>query len=138
MKDVKIVEVVPKSVAQTASQISSVYEFRIINADPVVEFIIPTVSAGQSATVTYSVNKKVALSDFASMGSPAAKFTEITPTPGTNPDVTPDVTPDTTPDVTPDTTPDTIPTAPMDYTLLIIIVIIVIIGAAYFLVAKKK
>lgn len=139
MKDVKVVETVPKSVALNASQITSAYEFRVVNADPVIEFIVPNVSAGQSATVTYSVNKQVALSDFSGMGAPVAKFTEITApvTPPTTPPVTPPATPPATTGT--DTGADTEATpAPMDYTMLIVLVVVVVIAGAIYLVVKKK
>ncbi|MCX6800646.1 MAG: hypothetical protein NTZ73_00455 [Candidatus Diapherotrites archaeon] len=138
MADVKVVETVPKNVAADASSISSVYQFTVLNADPVLEFIIPSVDAGQTAIVTYSVDKKVTAAEFGAMNSPVAKFTEAT-TPPATPPVTPPITPPVTPPVTPGTGTETPAQAqPADYTMLIAALLLIIIVVAVLYIGRDK
>ena len=53
LREVKVVEIIPKEIASDASEISSVYNFRVILADPVIEFNIPLLMAGQTIELTY-------------------------------------------------------------------------------------
>ena len=132
LKDVKVVIEVPKQVASDASLVTSLIPFTILVNDPVLQFNLASLKAGQEASIAYTVtsttNPNLTNVKFSTPAILAA--TKVT---------TPVVIPGTTPDVTPDTTPGTTPAAPMDYTLLIVlVVIIVVVGAAYFLVIKKK
>lgn len=77
LKDVKIVEVVPKEIATTADEISSTHNYKVLLEDPILEFTIPTVKAGEEAEVTYSVNKMVSEAEFASMTNALAKYEEV-------------------------------------------------------------
>lgn len=102
MEDITIVEVIPKNIASDASQITSLTQFRVLVADPVIEFIIPSLNAGQTGTISYSVNDNVTEAEFQAMSGAVAKGTviEATPTPVTEEvieetDTTPNITPDT-------------------------------------------
>ncbi len=67
LKNVKIVEQIPKSVASNASEIVSNYRVRILKADPIVEFTVDELGAGEDAEVSYAVERQVdeqALSEF--------------------------------------------------------------------------
>jgi len=59
IKDIRIVETIPKEIAEDASLITSPYEFRVLVSDPVIEFIIPSLDVGQETTIPYSVNNNV-------------------------------------------------------------------------------
>ena len=63
----KVVEIIPKEIASDASEISSVYNFRVILADPVIEFNIPLLMAGQTIELTYQVQENVTKEQFESM-----------------------------------------------------------------------
>jgi hypothetical protein len=78
-KDVKVIVEVPKNVAQSASEISSSYAMTVLKADPIVEFTIPEIAAGQTAEVKYSVDKSIteAAIDAMPLGM-VAEFTEVT------------------------------------------------------------
>ena len=67
LREVKVVEIIPKEIASDASEISSVYNFRVILADPVIEFNIPLLMAGQTIELTYQVQENVTKEQFESM-----------------------------------------------------------------------
>lgn len=75
LRDVKVVETIPKEIAQDASEISSVHNFRVILADPVIEFTIPLLMAGQTIELTYSINENVTQEKFESMPGVLGKGT---------------------------------------------------------------
>ncbi len=84
LKNIKILEVIPKDVAETASLIKSDLKFRVIQEDPIIEFTIGEIGIGQTAEVTYFVEKKIEQATLAEWVAPiptAAK--EITPKPTT-------------------------------------------------------
>lgn len=56
LQNIKIVESIPKSIAQDATVISSDYGFRVLVSDPVLEFTVPLLSAGETAKVEYTVD----------------------------------------------------------------------------------
>ncbi len=51
LKEVKIVEVIHKEIAQSASQISSIYAFRVLLDDPIIEFTLPSLDIGQTINI---------------------------------------------------------------------------------------
>jgi len=59
LRKVRIVEVIPKEVAKSASLIKSDIEFRVIKEDPVIEFTIANIEPGQTVEVFYFVEAKV-------------------------------------------------------------------------------
>lgn len=60
LKNVDIVEVIPKYVAQDASVIKFLGEQpKILQADPIVQWSFPEVNKGESKDLTYQVNKKI-------------------------------------------------------------------------------
>jgi len=134
LKDVKVVIEVPKEVTNSASNIQSLIPFTILVNDPVLQFNLASLRAGQEVDIVYTVTSTTAFD------LNGVKFADPTILSATKVviDTTPDVVPDTTPDVTPDTTPTTTPAAPMDYTLLIILVIVIVVVAGYLLMTKKK
>jgi hypothetical protein len=82
LKDIKIVETIPKEIAEDASLISSPYQFRVLVQDPVIEFIIPLLNAGQSITIPYTVNNDVTEDQLNQMSGVIYKadFAEAEPT----------------------------------------------------------
>ncbi len=61
LKDVVVVVEVPKIVASSASQITSLLPFTVIVNDPVLEFKIAGLKAGQSENIEYSITKSANL-----------------------------------------------------------------------------
>jgi hypothetical protein len=128
-KDVKVVIEVPKAVSETASKIVSGTIFTVLKDDPILEFTLPLLKAGQTQTITYEVveDEQPEL-EGVTFSEPTVRFAEeIVPTDVTGTDDT--VVPVDTP-ITGDET--TVPG--MDWTpIIIVIVILVIIGAvAYY------
>jgi hypothetical protein len=79
LKNIKIIEFIPKSVALNASEISSEFSFNVLKDDPIIEFIVPEIRKGESIKVVYFIEKKIeetTLKEF----SPAfvSEFTEET------------------------------------------------------------
>jgi|GEM_PF-1638198 len=54
LKDIKVIVEVPKAVALSATQVTSLIPFTTILADPVLEFTLPLLNAGQSTNLVYS------------------------------------------------------------------------------------
>jgi len=129
LKNVKVVESIPKSVAETASMISSNTRFSVLKEDPIIEFTIPAIETGGTTTISYSISDKVetaALEEFDPIV--VSDFTEEA-APTEEEEIAPGVK-----------KPAAKPTA--NYTTLIvtiiIIVLIVLILAYYFLRPKSK
>jgi hypothetical protein len=59
LTSVSVIEVIPKEVALSAYEIKSDLNFIIIDDDPVIEFIIPSLGPGEEAEVAYFVEKEV-------------------------------------------------------------------------------
>ncbi len=83
MEDISIVEVIPKNIASDASQITSLTQFRVLVADPVIEFIVPSLNAGQTGTISYSVNENVTEAEFLEMPGAIGKANVVGTTPVT-------------------------------------------------------
>lgn len=73
INNIKVVQVVPKNIAQSASEITSLSQFRVLIADPVIEFSVPSLNGGQTATLSYSVEKQVTEEQFNGVSNPLAK-----------------------------------------------------------------
>ncbi|MFA5763189.1 MAG: hypothetical protein WC915_00055 [archaeon] len=69
LTSVSIIEVIPKEVALSAFDIKSEFEFIIIDDDPVIEFIIPSLGPGEEADVIYFVEKQVDVNAIDNIGS---------------------------------------------------------------------
>ncbi|MFA5125802.1 MAG: hypothetical protein WC462_02245 [archaeon] len=137
LKELKIVEVVPKNVASNASQITSTFDYKVLLADPILEFTIPSVAVGGTSEVTYSVNKQVTQAQFDEYSSPAYKYTFASTGTDTNGTV---VTPDANkPTGTTDTGKTGTTTTGTDWSLLILVVLVlVVLVAGYFLLQGKS
>ena len=137
MEDIVIVEIIPKNIASDASQITSLTQFRVLVADPVIEFIVPSLNAGQTSTVSYSVNENVTEAEFEAMSGAVAKGTVVASTPVTE-EVIEEI--DTIPNTTPDTGytdtsyTDTITKKSNNwiYWLIGIVIVLAIIGILFF------
>ncbi|MDO8627522.1 MAG: hypothetical protein Q7K42_03590 [Candidatus Diapherotrites archaeon] len=57
MKNVELIEEIPKSIAQKASEIKSDYNFVVLRDDPVIKFVAKELSPGQKADFNYYVEK---------------------------------------------------------------------------------
>jgi len=128
-ENITVVVEVPKAIATDASEISSTYTMNVLKADPIIEFVVPEVKAGQSADITYSVGKEVGDSAAAEMSAPILTgYTEkAEPEPGPAPTPTPTPTPAPTPEA-----------AGIDLTTIgILVVILVVIVAVYMGVVRK-
>ncbi|OQA31174.1 MAG: hypothetical protein BWY55_00620 [archaeon ADurb.Bin336] len=121
----KVVVEVPKEVSETASRITSGTIFTILKDDPILEFTLPLVKAGQTQTVTYTVTDTEApVLEGVNFTEPSVRFAEeVTIPTGTD---------DTT--ETDTTTEETPVEAPMDMIpiIIILVVLLVIVGVAYY------
>ncbi len=70
LENVKVIEIIPKTVALSATEITSAYAFNILVADPVVEFIIPEIDPESTVSVTYTVQKQIDANAIASYKAP--------------------------------------------------------------------
>jgi hypothetical protein len=124
-KNVKVVVEVPKEVSETASRITSGTIFTVLKDDPILEFTLPLVKAGETQTVTYTVTDTEApVLEGVNFTEPSVRFAEeVTIPTGTD---------DTT--ETDTTTEETPVEAPMDIIpiIIILIVLLVIVGVAYY------
>lgn len=59
--NVKIVEEIPKAIAQKAAEISSAISFSVLKDDPILQFQVSRINPGESATVKYTVPKQLDL-----------------------------------------------------------------------------
>jgi len=61
MQKVKVIETIPKNVLETLKEedINSETSFKILKADPVIEFTVPEIKAGKTAEIEYVINKDV-------------------------------------------------------------------------------
>ena len=81
LKDVKVVETIPKNIALNASEISSIHQFVVLKADPVLQFIVPSINVGETVTIPYTVDKNITKAEFEGMSGVASKATVVeTPT----------------------------------------------------------
>ncbi len=84
LKNVKILENIPKTIAETASQIKSNQEFKVIQEDPIIEFTIPNINTEQTAEITYFIEKKIEQATLTEWTPPIpTAATEIIPRPTT-------------------------------------------------------
>jgi hypothetical protein len=74
LENITVIEVIPKEVALSALEVTSDYNFTIIQDDPVIEFVIPLVLPGQKAEVVYAVGKDVDGNVIDDMQAPIARF----------------------------------------------------------------
>ncbi|MDD4250796.1 MAG: hypothetical protein PHX27_01235 [Candidatus ainarchaeum sp.] len=122
-KNVKVVVEVPKAVSETASRITSGTIFTILKDDPILEFTLPLVKAGETQTVTYQVTDTEApVLEGVNFTEPSVRFAEEVV----------ETIDDTTETNT--TTEETPVEAPMDIIpiIIILIVLLVIVGVAYY------
>lgn len=77
LKNLRVVEVIPKNIAEKASQIESDYNFVVIKEDPVIEFIIEEVLAGEKKKISYSVKKNLDINSLKEFKEPAAYFAKV-------------------------------------------------------------
>ncbi len=70
LKNVKVVEVVPKEIAFDANELSSSFEFIVLKSDPVIQFIVKELKAGETVKLSYTVKKKVTQEAFNLFAAP--------------------------------------------------------------------
>jgi len=56
MRNVKVMEEIPKEALESAKNIASSAQFRVIKDDPIVEFTIESIRAGESKSIKYSID----------------------------------------------------------------------------------
>lgn len=80
LKNVKVMESIPKKIAQNAGLVESSREFEVLKEDPVIEFFAGSISAGKSVNVNYNIAEKkknpISKSSFESIG-PAVVTIEL-------------------------------------------------------------
>jgi hypothetical protein len=166
LKNVKVVENVPKTVASDASEISSDFTFTVLLADPIIEFLIDEIGVGETFTLSYSVDKEVDQEDLEGWVAPIViSFSEEEPLLECTQDAQCNDYDSCTADVCAggrcsngaviDGTPCgtgmhciggacitkpsvVLPTTPTDYTMAIVLLVIAIIILAAYAVAKKR
>lgn len=139
IKNFNLIEVIPKSIAENASLISSDYNFRVIDSNPVIEFI--SVSGNE---LSYYVNKEIDLNSAKDYSNPViskAKLSEtVTQTPSLEP--TPSPTPSHTPTEEKEKTDEGILAESDDQTLFfvvfILIVLFIILSTVYYFKKRKE
>ncbi|MDD5163768.1 MAG: hypothetical protein PHD95_06215 [Candidatus ainarchaeum sp.] len=82
-KNAKLVVEIPKTVAASASEITSSYAMKVLKSDPIIEFTVAEVKAGETASVAYEISKNITSAIANTIRSPiVAGFTEVkAPTP---------------------------------------------------------
>ena len=70
VKNVEVVEVIPKVVAESASLIRSDFGFVVLQEDPVIKFMIDELPAGSETEIGYSVEKRVSEEDLNGWNAP--------------------------------------------------------------------
>ena len=136
LRNVVVVEEVPKSIAADASQIQSTMPFTVLQSDPILSFTIDRIPANGEAIVSYTVTKEVKQSGFltsfasapivsqASFDQPVIESTELTPAkPKKSPAVGSAV----------QSTP-----FPTGMVSAAVIVLVLIVGAAYWFWKRKR
>jgi hypothetical protein len=56
-REIKVIAEIPKTIAENAGLIDSNSPFTALKADPIIQFIIPEIQAGQTREISYSVAK---------------------------------------------------------------------------------
>ncbi|MFA6419970.1 MAG: ice-binding family protein [archaeon] len=145
-ENVLVVEIIPKAIAAsiTAAQINSALEFTVLAADPVIQFTVPTITAGQTYTLTYSVDTNNKPNTNVNLASPVIGGETIVKATVTQP------TDNTTTPVTNPTTQTTSPTAQVGTGLfgfgetgnlivpVLLVGLVILIIAGYVVVRNKK
>lgn len=70
LKDIVAIINVPKNIAQTSDNISSTQAFEVLNKDPILKAAFPLINPGNSASFSYTVNKKLGSSAFTNLIDP--------------------------------------------------------------------
>lgn len=132
LTDVRVIEVVPKEVAESASLILSDFSFNVLVDDPVLEFIVPSLAAGEETKILYSVDSVYDGNAALGWVEPVAfVFQEEGSEPGPVPE------PEPTPEPAPEPTPEQpVAEEPQDLTLLFLLIIIVLAVAGYVYYSK--
>jgi hypothetical protein len=121
MKDVEVIEVIPKAAANDVSQVTFLGEQpEVLQADPVVKWAFAEVKKGESKDLSYSINKNIGTVSSTTVGVAG----EI---------IIPEPEPETTEGET--TEEDEGSSLPL---ILTFVIVAVIAGAYYFLVLKRK
>jgi len=59
LTNLKVIEIIPKVIANSTSDINSTISFNVIKEDPIIEFDLSTLSSENTTEFTYSVNRQV-------------------------------------------------------------------------------
>ncbi|MFH1545381.1 MAG: hypothetical protein ABIE23_04845 [archaeon] len=82
LREVKVIEKIPKGIAAKASEINSEFDFSVLVEDPIIQFNIPELKPGETKEIMYSVPKNIILADEKSLQELAlpilADFIELT------------------------------------------------------------
>ncbi len=70
LKNVKVVEEIPKQAAQNAQNIATATSFRVLKADPIMEFTVDSLTAGGSSSIKYTLDKALTEQDIALYSAP--------------------------------------------------------------------
>jgi len=80
LRNVKVIESIPKSIAASSDEIQTSYFFAVLEEDPIIQFIIPSIQPGGTAKFSYIIDKEVAESQFGEFIPPIAiSLTEFFP-----------------------------------------------------------
>jgi len=148
-KNVSVVVEIPKTVAENASEITSETEMKVLKADPLIEFVVPQIKAGETAKIVYTLAKDITEAVAETIKAPfATGYTVVTVRPPASTcnnngiceagETTATCQADCLAPVVPPQIP---PAAPaMDLTLPVIIIIlgVVLIACGYYIVVSKK
>lgn len=119
MKNLNLIEVIPKDVAKNLSEVAFKVQPKILQSDPIVQWTFDAIGKGETKDLSYTVNKK--LSSITSTSLAAAKVSEAAQPPAQPGQ------------------PAQQPAKPADMTIVYLVVAIILIAiAAYFVAVKKK
>lgn len=120
MKDVKVVEIIPKDVASSVASVVFKVQPAILQSDPIVQWTFDSLQNGETKDLSYTVNKK--LSSISSTSFAAAKISEAAQPPAQP------------------VQPTQQPAEPADMTIVYALIAIIIIAgiAVYSMKIKKK
>jgi len=123
MENVKIVEVIPKDVAADIAELVFTTPPTVLQADPIVQWLVPSIASGQSVDLSYYVSKKLTSID----DKTVVVGTKSAVQPGEEPPV-----------VTPGEEEEEVEKGKFPMGILIVALIVVIGLIVFFLVKKPK
>lgn len=137
ISDIKIIETIPKDIAEIVAEITPLYSFRVLIEDPVLELTIPLIKPLQTITIPlYKVNKEITKEQFKKIPGIISKATVVPTT------ITPEDKPGTDDKPTEGnegyTSVEKTSTKNSNLLLWIVLIVIILAIIGYLVFSKKK